>query len=96
MAECGSCTGEQASKGDYAEPRFRQISWFALAANVTMFVVEIVASMPRGSGSLLTDALDFLGDSMNYGTTLIVLSFFIQARRKAAFFKGVTTAMFAI
>jgi Co/Zn/Cd efflux system component len=96
MAECGSCVGEQASKSDLADPRFRRILWFALVANATMFVVEIVASMLSGSVSLQADALDFFGDSVNYGITLFVLGLSTQARSKAALFKGATMAAFGV
>ncbi|MDX2312442.1 MAG: cation transporter [Gammaproteobacteria bacterium] len=96
MAECGSCASEQASKSDLADPRFRRVLWFALVANATMFVVEIVAGMLSGSASLQADALDFFGDSVNYGITLFVLGLSNQVRSKAALFKGATMAVFGI
>ena len=96
MAECPSCTSNQASANELADPGFRRILWLALVANLTMFVVEIVASALSGSVSLQADALDFLGDTVNYGITLFVLSLSVQARSKAALFKGATMAVFGV
>lgn len=96
MAECDRCASAQASESDLADPRFRRILWFALVANATMFVVEIVASALSGSVSLQADALDFFGDSVNYGITLFVLGLSMQARSKAALFKSATMAVFGI
>ena len=96
MVECDGCASARASGSDLADPRFRRIIWLALTANATMFVVEIVASALSGSVSLQADALDFLGDSVNYGITLFVLGFSIQARSKAALFKSATMAVFGI
>jgi len=96
MAECGDCTGGQVGKADLADPRFGRILWFALVANVTMFIVETVASVLSGSVSLLADALDFFGDSVNYGITLFVLSLSMRARSRAALFKGATMGVFGI
>ena len=61
-----------------------------------MFVVELTASMVSGSVSLQADALDFFGDSVNYGISLFVLSMALQARARAALFKGATMALFGI
>ena len=96
MAECDSCATGQTSRRNLADPRFRRILWLALAANVTMFVVEIVASVLSGSVSLEADALDFFSDSMNYGITLFVLGYSMQARSMAALFKGATMALFGV
>lgn len=96
MAECDSCASAQASGSDLADQRFRRILWFALVANATMFVMEIVASVLSGSVSLQADALDFFGDSVNYGITLFVLGLSMQVRSKTALFKGATMAVFGI
>ena len=96
MAGCGSCASGQLSKSDLADPGFRRILWFALIANAAMFVVEMVASALSGSVSLQADALDFFGDSVNYAITLFVLGLPIQARSKAALFKGATMMVFGV
>ena len=61
-----------------------------------MFVVEIIASFTSGSVSLQADALDFLGDSVNYGISLFVLGMALSARAKAALFKSATMAVFGL
>ena len=96
MAECRSCASVQASGSDLADPGFRRILWLALGANLAMFVVEMVASALSGSVSLQADALDFFGDSVNYAISLFVLGLSIQARSRAALFKGATMAVFGI
>jgi Co/Zn/Cd efflux system component len=59
-----------------------------------MFFVEIIASFTSGSVSLQADALDFFGDSVNYGISLFVLGIALSTRAKAALFKGATMAAF--
>ena len=96
MAECVSCASDQAGGSDLVDPGFRRILWVALAANLAMFVVELVASVLSGSVSLQADAMDFLGDSVNYGISLLVLTLSFQARSKAALFKGATMLVFGL
>ncbi|MDY6798685.1 MAG: cation transporter, partial [Pseudomonadota bacterium] len=66
------------------DPRFRTALWIALAVNLSMFVVEGIASMTSGSVSLLADAIDFFGDSANYLLSLTVLSMGMVWRGRAA------------
>ena len=61
-----------------------------------MFVVELIASLVSGSVSLQADALDFFGDAVNYGITLLVLGMSLNARSYAALFKGVSMGLFGI
>lgn len=69
-------------------PRYRRVLWFALVVNFAMFVVDIVASLQSHSQSLLADAIDFGGDAVNYGVSLIVLSYAPVWRTRVAFLKG--------
>src|SRR6266478_7647950 len=48
------------------DERYRRVLWAALAVNLAMFLVEIVAGIIAGSVSLRADALDFLADAANY------------------------------
>ncbi len=77
-------------------PRYRKVLWFALWANFTMFVVEIVMSEKAGSVSLLADSLDFFGDAANYGISLFVLAKALSVRAKASLLKGSTMAVFGL
>lgn len=93
MPGCTECPSDSA--GDSAsDPVFRRVLWIALLANVAMFVVEMVASQLGDSISLQADALDFLGDSANYGISLFVVGMALTARAKASLFKGATMALF--
>lgn len=46
-------------------PRYRRVLWVALIVNAAMFLVELGAGFSSGSLSLLADAIDFAGDSLN-------------------------------
>ena len=96
MAGCNDCASESATDTERNDPLFRRILWFALVSNAVMFVVEIIASFTSGSVSLQADALDFLGDSVNYGISLFVLGMALSARAKAALFKSATMAVFGL
>ncbi|MBC7192554.1 cation transporter [Marinobacter sp.] len=78
------------------DPRFRVALWIALSVNLSMFVVEGIASMTSGSVSLLADAIDFFGDSANYLLSLTVLSMGMIWRGRAAMVKGLTMGAFGI
>jgi Co/Zn/Cd efflux system component len=67
---------------------YRRILWVALGINLSMFFVEIAASLVSGSVSLRADALDFLGDAANYALALAVFGMALRWRASAALLKG--------
>ncbi len=67
-----------------------------LIINAVMFLVEAGAGWGAESVSLQADALDFLGDSINYATALFVLSKPLRWRAGAAFIKGLTMLGFGV
>ncbi|MGH8720309.1 MAG: cation transporter [Burkholderiales bacterium] len=71
-----------------ANERYRRVLWIALGINAVMFVVEIAGGFISGSVSLLADAIDFLGDSANYGLSLAVFSLGMMWRARSALLKG--------
>ena len=71
---------------------YRRLLWLVIALNVTMFVVELSAGLIGESMALQADALDFFGDSVTYGLSLLVIGQALHLRAKAALFKGVTLA----
>ena len=79
-----------------ADPVWRRVLWIALIVNAVMFAVEIAGSVTSGSVSLLADAVDFLGDAVNYGLSLSVLSLGLAMRARAAFVKGLTMGAFGV
>lgn len=88
-----SCSAPEPKQPD---PRFRTALWIALVVNLTMFIVEGIASLTSGSVSLMADAIDFFGDSANYLLSLSVLSMGMLWRGRAAMVKGVTMATFGV
>jgi len=79
-----------------ADGRYRRVLWIALAINVAMFLVEIVAGLIAGSASLQADALDFLGDAGNYAISLAVVGLALRARAGAALAKAATMGLFGL
>lgn len=69
-------------------PGYRRVLWIALAVNLLMFFVEVLAGIRAGSVSLLADAIDFFGDAANYGLSLAVLSMALAWRSRAAILKA--------
>ena len=78
------------------DPIFRRALWLALVLNLSMFLIEGLASFHSGSVSLLADAVDFFGDSANYALSLSVLSLGMLWRGRAALLKGVTMTAFGM
>jgi Co/Zn/Cd efflux system component len=79
-----------------SDTRYRRVLWAALGINITMFLVEIVASFVAGSVSLRADALDFLGDAANYALALAVFGLALQWRAGAAMLKGAVMGLFGL
>ena len=76
--------------------RYRRVLGAALAINAAMFVIELGAGLQAGSVSLLADAVDFFGDAVNYGISLLVLGLALTWRARAALFKGLTMGAFGV
>ena len=87
MAACGC---DSNLKFDGVSRRYRTILWIVIGINAFMFVFETGASIAADSMALRADALDFLGDSLTYGLTLIAIEHSLRWRAAAALFKGVT------
>ncbi|MFQ5955689.1 MAG: cation transporter [Kiloniellales bacterium] len=75
-------------------PRYRRVLWLVLAINAAMFGVEVVFGLIAGSLSLQADALDFLGDALNYGISLAVLGSAVHWRAATSWLKGAAMAVF--
>lgn len=83
MADCCECKPDAAM--DHA---YRRILYIVLTLNASMFLVESVAGYIAGSAALQADAIDFLGDALNYISALYVLNKSLQWKNRAAFIKG--------
>lgn len=74
----------------------RWVLWTVLAINGAMFLVEAASGWGAQSVSLQADALDFLGDSINYASALYVLSKPLAWRATTALIKGFTMLGFGV
>ncbi len=90
-----SCCDHDCSEPQTDE-RYRRVLWAALAVNLAMFLVEIVAGIIAGSVSLRADALDFLADAANYAVALAVVGLALRWRARAALLKGGVMGLFGL
>jgi Co/Zn/Cd efflux system component len=97
MADC-CCTSPPLNldihKGNAA--KYRRVLWAVLSINGMMFVIEVGAGLVSGSASLQADALDFLGDAINYGISLFVVGMALRYRASAALAKAATMGTFGL
>ncbi|MCT8574809.1 cation diffusion facilitator family transporter [Glaesserella parasuis] len=91
---CQSCCSS--NQPIHQSPKYKKALWIVLILNLSMFFVEIVMGVKSGSTSLLSDSLDFLGDSANYLISLIVLPMVLSYRAKASMVKGLTMGVFGL
>jgi Co/Zn/Cd efflux system component len=87
---------EQGCDAPNTDAAYRRILSIALGINVSMFLVEIVASFVAGSVSLRADALDSLADALNYAIALAVIGLSLRWRAGAALVKGGIMALFGL
>ncbi len=74
----------------------RRVLGVVLAINLIMFAVEIGAGWHAQSLALQADALDFLGDSVNYAIALFVLGRSLAWRAGTALAKGAVMFGFGV
>jgi len=91
----GSCCGSD-TKFDGVSQAYKRILWIVIGINASMFGIEIVAGFAAQSQALFADALDFLGDSLTYGISLLVIGKALHLRTKAALFKGFTLVVMGL
>lgn len=66
----------------------RRVLTIALALNVTMFVIGLVAGLIAQSSGLLADALDMLADATAYGIALVAIGRSPAFKANAGLFSG--------
>lgn len=91
-----ACTSKSCAISHPHNQRYRKVLWLAFALNISMFVIELLMGMKAQSVSLLSDSLDFLGDSANYLISLLVLPMALHYRAKASLLKGITMGGFGL
>ncbi len=87
MGECGGCgkTLDVAAM----QARHRRVLWIVLLINLATFLMMVAASWYSHSSSLLSGALDNLGDATTYLLSLLVVGAGVAAKARVALFKGV-------
>jgi len=90
-----SC-GHQDSNFDGASPAYKRALWTVIAINGVMFVVEMAAGIGAQSQALQADALDFLGDTLTYGLSLMVIGSALAVRARVALLKGLSLALMGL
>ncbi|MCB1860398.1 MAG: cation transporter [Gammaproteobacteria bacterium] len=90
MAGCNCGSGV---KFDGLSAAYKRLLWIVILINGVMFLVEIGGGMIASSQALLADALDFLGDTVTYSITLLVIGMPLQWRARAALFKGLSLGL---
>lgn len=87
MGECCGCgkTLDVAAM----QARHRRVLWIFLLINLATFLMMVGASWYSHSSSLLSGALDNLGDAATYLLSLLVVGAGVAAKARVALFKGV-------
>lgn len=94
MAGC-SC-GSDKVKFEGLSADYKRILWIVIGINAAMFVIEFGASFVAESRALQADALDFLGDTLTYTITFLVIGRSAKWRAGAALFKGFTLLLMGL
>lgn len=89
-----ACTHDNCCGTSSHAPKYRKILWWAFSINAMMFLIEIIGGIKAGSVSLLSDSLDFFGDSANYLISLFVLGKALKLRAQASLLKALTMGIF--
>jgi Co/Zn/Cd efflux system component len=92
MADCDLCGVGLAQK----IKAYAKTLKLVLGMNIIMLFVESVAAYFSKSASLQADAIDFLGDSITYASSLYVLSLAAIWQSRMAFLKGIVMGGFGL
>ncbi len=87
-ADCGGGCGCSSQRPDRKGDAFWKALVWAFWLNLLLFFVEVAGALQSGSVSLLADAVDFLGDALNFGASLLVLGMASIWRSRLALAKG--------
>lgn len=90
------CCGVEVTKSEAEDTAFLKVLWVALIINGAMFFVELISGLNGHSSSLTADAVDFLGDTLNYGTSIYVMHRMQSLKTKLSLVKGVSMLIYAI
>jgi Co/Zn/Cd efflux system component len=82
-----SCCESQIDAGAL-ESSQRRVLIFVLVINAATFLMMVTAAVFSGSSSVLSGALDNLGDTLTYILSLVVIGATYAAKARVALFKG--------
>lgn len=77
-------------KFDGLDPAYKRVLFIVIAINAFMFFVEMPMGFVGQSQALKADALDFLGDTLTYTISLIVIGKSVTTRARVALLKGIS------
>ena len=69
----GSCCDSKDKELDSMLKNHRNVLWIVLLINLVMFFIELSAGVIAKSLALTSDSLDMLGDTITYGSSIVVL-----------------------
>lgn len=75
---------------------YKRILWVVVAINGAMFLTELVGGALAESMALQADALDFLGDTLTYAASLLVIGRAAHVRANVAIVKGLSLAVMGL
>ena len=90
------CNCASSLKFDGLSAEYKRILWIVIFINGIMFLVEIGGGIFAASQALMADALDFLGDTLTYSITLLVIGMPLKWRARAALFKGFSLGLMGV
>jgi Co/Zn/Cd efflux system component len=79
-------------KFDGQSAAYRRVLMIVIVLNASMFLVEIISGLAAQSMALKADAMDFLGDTLTYSLSLLVIGRSLAWRTRAALLKGISLA----
>ena len=91
-----ACCNDHDVAFDGMSAGFKRALWIVIAINASMFFIEMAAGAMAGSQALQADALDFLGDSMTYAISMMVIGMSLKVRATAALVKGISLAVMGL
>lgn len=91
-----NCCESACAPPETTDHAYRRVLYIVLVLNAVMFMVELIAGYIASSSALQADAIDFLGDALNYVSALYVLDKSMRWKSVAALVKGCVIGLFGL
>jgi Co/Zn/Cd efflux system component len=79
-----------------SDAKFRKVLLQVLIVHIIMFAISLIAAFYSNSSSVFADSLDFIGDALNYGVSLLIVSSSLIIRSSLALTKALTMLFFGV